>query len=78
MVSSAGLLVLRDVGRDSVDDVFLLPARKLWDTIEDLTHLAGWSAVTLGHFPARRLSRLDNQQVFDADAQGLSHLWQHI
>jgi len=29
MVSSAGLLVLRDVGRDPVDYVFLLAAREL-------------------------------------------------
>jgi RHS repeat-associated protein len=36
------------------------------------------SAATLSGFPAGRLSRLANQQIFDADAQGFGHLWQHL
>lgn len=58
-----------------VDDVFLLAAWELGDAIEDLTHFAYRPGVALGRFSAGRLFITDNQQVFDADTEGLGHLF---
>lgn len=68
--SSLALFVLHNKGGDNLNDLFLLPARKLRDFFKNLVHLAGWSSFAAAfdvHFFTQQLGNSHTQ-----DACGLA------
>ncbi|HMR14790.1 MAG TPA: hypothetical protein PKE42_13730, partial [Arachnia sp.] len=66
----AGLLVLLDEGGDELDDELLLGARQSAGLLEDALQLAD------GPRPSRRPALGGDEEIVDADAEGLGHLGQ--